>query len=73
MNPIYDFAMKSIQNNPRVINNPRSQNMLNILQNHDEKAGREFATNYCKSIGVTPEQIISQAPPIIQQLIGQMR
>lgn len=70
MNPIYNFAMQSIQSAPGIANNPRNQNMVNILKSGNRQAGEEFANNYCKTMGITPEQIISQAPPFLKQMLG---
>lgn len=56
-----DFALRMIQNNPNIANNPRAQEMIAIIQNGDEQKGQELAQNLCATYGVSPDQALQQA------------
>lgn len=50
-----------MQNNPTIANNPRNQQMLQIIQNGDSQQGQQIADNLCKTYGVSREQAIQMA------------
>lgn len=60
-NPLIDFAMKAIAQNPMIANNPRNAEMFSAIQNGDKARGEEIARNLCESYGVTPEEALKQA------------
>lgn len=60
-NPIFDFAMRLLSNNPAIANNPRNAEMFNAIKNGDQAKGEQIARNLCESYGVTPEEAIEQA------------
>lgn len=60
-NPIMNFAMNILRNNPNVANNPRNQELLNVLQNGDAQRGKEIAENLCNSYGMSKDDAIKQA------------
>ena len=62
MQPILNKLLDSlIRSNPQIANNPRAQDMLNVIRNNDSVRGEEIAKNLCDSYGVTPEQAVQQA------------
>lgn len=57
----FDFAMKMIEKNPNIANNPRNQQMIEVLKSGDQAKGEELANNLCESYGVSKEDAIKQA------------
>lgn len=66
MNPMINFAMNMIRNNPQIANNPMAQNMLNVIQSGDNRAGEQLANNLCQTYGISREDALKQA----QQFFG---
>lgn len=60
MNP-KQIAFSLLQQHPQVANSPQGQQLLQILQNGDDKAGQEMAMNICNSCGTTPQNMLLQA------------
>ena len=60
-NPMMQFAMGMINQNPQVRNNPQTQQFLQILQNGDVARGEQMARNLCKTFNTSEEDAIRQA------------
>lgn len=60
-NPIINFAMNMMANNPAIANNPRNKELFEAIQSGDAQRGQQIAQNLCDSYGVTPEQAVEQA------------
>lgn len=60
-NPLMNFAMKMLHNNPNIASNPRNQELMNALQSGDEAKCKKIAENLCQSYGMSPEDAIKQA------------
>lgn len=56
-----DFALNLIKNNPQVANNPRAQEMIDVIKSGDEARGQQIAQNICDTYGISKEDAISQA------------
>lgn len=61
MNNVNKLAQLLARQNPQVANNPRAQDLLNVIFNNDSVRGEEIARNLCQTYGVTPEQAVQQA------------
>lgn len=55
------IALDILSKNPNVANNPRSQEMINVIKSGDNAKGEELARNLCASYGMTPEQAAEDA------------
>lgn len=60
-NPIINFAMQMMANNPAIANNPRNKELFDVIKSGDAQRGQEIANNLCKSYGVTPQEAVEQA------------
>lgn len=60
VNPM-QFAMKMLQRNPQVMNNPQAQGLMEVIQSGDTAKGKQMAENLCKTYGVTPDQALEEA------------
>lgn len=49
------------QKHPEVLNNPRNQALLSVLESGDEKKGMEVAQNLCDTYGVSKDDALAQA------------
>lgn len=58
---IQQFAMNLIQNSPQFKNNPRAQNLIDIIRSNDQQRGIEAAENLCKTYGTSKEDALSMA------------
>lgn len=56
-----NFALELISKNPNIANNPRSQEMIDVIKSGDQQKGEALARNLCATYGVTPEQATQQA------------
>lgn len=61
MDNITNFALGLLSRNPNIANNPRSQEMIDIIRSGDQQKGEALARNLCATYGVTPEQGVQQA------------
>lgn len=50
-----------LKRNPNVVNNKKNQDMLEVIQKHDNKRGEEIAENLCRTYGVTKEEALAMA------------
>lgn len=50
-----DFAFNMLKNNPRVANDPRSQQIISAIQNKDYNAAQQLANDICKERGMSVE------------------
>lgn len=60
---IRGFALKML--NERLTqdqkSNPQIQELIRIIKDNDEDAGVKFATNFCKSRNITPQDAVGNA------------
>lgn len=61
MDNLINFALGLLANNPNVANNPRSQEMINVIRSGDQQRGEALARNLCATYGVKPEDAVRQA------------
>lgn len=61
MNNFVQFALNKISQNPQIANNPRNQELFQIIQSGDEKRGQEVAENLCKTFGVSKDDALENA------------
>lgn len=55
------FAMNVLRQNPSISQNPRNQDLLQVIQSGDSTRGQQIAENLCKTYGVTPQQAVNMA------------
>lgn len=58
---LQQMALNLIRSNPQVANNPRTQELVDVIANNDSVRGMQIATNMCNSYGKTPEQASNMA------------
>lgn len=51
-----DFALNMLKNNPRVSNNPMSQQIISAIQNQDMAAAQQIANQICQQRGISVEE-----------------
>lgn len=56
-----DFAMRMINSNPNIANNPQAQEYLKLIQSGDNVRGQQVAENLCKTYGINPEEAVAKA------------
>lgn len=59
-NPM-QFVQNVVRNNPQLQSNPQAQQMLNVIMSGDSARGQQIAQNLCKSMGITPEDVVANA------------
>lgn len=59
-NPISMLLNMAMQNS-NIANNPRAQEMLQVIQSGDAQKGQQIAMNLCKTYGVSKEQAVGMA------------
>ncbi len=59
-NPMSTLLNMAMQNS-NIANNPRAQEMLQIIQSGDAQKGQQIAMNLCKTYGVSKEQAVGMA------------
>lgn len=50
-----EFALRLIEQNPQLANNPRSADLINIIRNNDEKRGIQVAQNILQEYGISAQ------------------
>ena len=60
-NPMMDFALNLIQQNPALQNNPNAKEMIEVIRSGDTAKGEQIASNLCKTYGVDKNQAEQQA------------
>lgn len=55
------FAINMINRNPQVANNPRAQELLQVIKSGDSAKGEQIANNLCNTMGVDKNQAIQEA------------
>ena len=60
-NPMIDFALNLIQQNPALQNNPNAKEMIEVIRSGDTAKGEQIASNLCKTYGVDRNQAVQQA------------
>lgn len=58
---IREFALKMIENNPNVKNNPNSKELIEIIRSNNQERGVQVARNYCQSMGCSEDDAVSKA------------
>lgn len=61
MNNPMSMLLNMAMQNSNIANNPRAQEMLQIIQSGDVQKGQQIAMNLCKTYGVSKEQAVSMA------------
>lgn len=72
MNP-QNILQQILRSNPNMQQNPQMQNYIQVLMSGDSARGEELARNLCQSMGISPEEGVSQAQQMVQQFLGQNR
>ena len=60
-NPMMDFALNLIQQNPALQNNPNAKEMIEVIRSGDTAKGEQIASNLCKTYGVDKNRAVQQA------------
>lgn len=60
-NPLMNWALQMIQNNPNNQNNPNAQKMIQAIQNNDQQTGEQIAQNILDAYGITRDQGVQMA------------
>lgn len=59
---LQEYAMQMINQNPQVLqNNPRAQNMADVIKSGDNAAGEQLANNILQTMGITKEEAMRMA------------
>lgn len=61
MIPIMNLVTMLINRNPQMVNNPRAQQLLSVIQNGSAEQGQRIAENLCATYGVSKEQALTDA------------
>ena len=56
-----DYATYILSQNPRIQSTPQSQQLMQMLQNHDIQGIKQIATNICQVYGTTTQDALNQA------------
>ena len=62
-----DFALNMLKNNPRVANDPRSQQIVNAIQNKDMNAAQQIANEICQERGMSIDDARNMTTQGMQQ------
>jgi hypothetical protein len=60
MNNPMQMMMYQMMNNPKIVNNPLMQNVLQMAQKGDSKGIENIARNLCKEKGLNPDNEIQK-------------
>ena len=60
-NPMMDFALNLIQQNPALQKNPNAKEMIEVIRSGDTAKGEQIASNLCKTYGIDKNQAVQQA------------
>lgn len=61
MNNPMSMLLNMAMQNSAITNNPRAQEMLQVIQSGDAQKGQQIAMNLCKTYGVSKEQAVGMA------------
>ncbi|MFQ9446387.1 MAG: hypothetical protein ACLR4A_02570 [Christensenellales bacterium] len=61
MNNPMSMLLNMAMQNSNIANNPRAQEMLQVIQSGDAQKGQQIAMNLCKTYGVSKEQAVGMA------------
>ena len=61
MNNPMTMLLNMAMQNSNIANNPRAQEMLQVIQSGDAQKGQQIAMNLCKTYGVSKEQAVGMA------------
>ncbi len=61
MNNPMSMLLNMAMQNSNIANNPRAQEMLQVIQSGDAQKGQQIAMNLCKTYGVSKDQAVSMA------------
>lgn len=68
------MALRYVQANPQVLqNNPKAQELYDILQSGDQQRGMEVASNLCKSYNTQPNEAFSMVGQRFGSFVTQQR
>lgn len=55
------IAQMLIQRNPKIMNNPRAKEYLDVIMTGDSQKGIQIANGLCKTYGATQEEAIKKS------------
>lgn len=58
---VYSFALNMIRQNPNIANSPAGQELQQILENRDDKAGEALANQLLQKSGMSREDGLAKA------------
>lgn len=61
MNNPMSMLLNMAMQNSAIANNPRAQEMIQVIQSGDAQKGQQIAMNLCKTYGVSKEQAVGMA------------
>ena len=61
MNNPMSMLLNMAMQNSAIANNPRAQEMLQVIQSGEAQKGQQIAMNLCKTYGVSKEQAVGMA------------
>jgi hypothetical protein len=61
MNNPMSMLLNMAMQNSAIANNPRAQEMLQVIQSGDAQKGQQIAMNLCKTYGVSKKQAVGMA------------
>lgn len=61
MNNPMSMLLNMAMQDSNIANNPRAQEMLQVIQSGDAQKGQQIAMNLCKTYGVSKEQAVGMA------------
>ena len=61
MNNPMSMLLNMAMQNSNIANNPRAQEMLQVIQSGDAQKGQQIAMNLCKTYRVSKEQAVGMA------------
>ena len=61
MNNPMSMLLNMAMQNSNIANNPRAQEMLQVIQSGVAQKGQQIAMNLCKTYGVSKEQAVGMA------------
>lgn len=67
-NPMSMMIQQLLQQRPDIQNNPGQMAMVNALLSGDSQRGMELANQFCQQCNMTPDQMMQQAVPFLQQM-----
>ena len=61
------FAMNVLRQNPSISQNPRNQDLLQVIQSGDNTRGQQIDENLCKTYGVKNKQEVNMVTALFRK------